>query len=229
MQLLLMLFILLLNTNHSFSKKGESTMINTQISSYLEQSKDFSKISDERKVKLDELTSYIKGKLKNNEAINLNFICTHNSRRSHLSQIWAAVAAEYFGIPNVKTFSGGTETTAFNIRAVNALKRCGFDITIEKEDTNPVYKVSYGNSAGTITAFSKVYDDKFNPSENFAAVMVCSEADEACPYVPGVDVRISLPFEDPKLFDGTDLEAQKYDERSHQISIEMMYVFSKVM
>jgi len=206
----------------------KNMIINEKILNYLEKSRDFSKITIERKEKLEKLSDYIRNKFSINEIIKLNFICTHNSRRSHIAQIWAAVAAEYYGISNVETFSGGTEATAFNITAVNSMRRCGFEINVEKDGTNPVYKVSYGNSVNTISAFSKVFNDKFNPSENFAAIMVCSEADETCPFVPGVDARFALPFDDPKAFDSTELESQKYDERSRQISIEMMYVFSKV-
>jgi protein-tyrosine-phosphatase len=202
-------------------------IINEKILNYLEKSQDYATISNERKEKLEKLSDYIREKSSNNEIIQLNFICTHNSRRSHVAQIWAAVAAEYYGISNVVTFSGGTEATAFNINAVNSMRRSGFDINIEKDGKNPVYKVSFGNESNIITAFSKVYD-KFNPSVNFAAIMVCSDADEACPYVPGTDARFALPFEDPKPFDGTDLETQKYDERTRQIATEIMYVFSKI-
>ncbi len=189
---------------------------------------DLSSISDERKILLDDLAEYINGELEKNNEINLTFICTHNSRRSHMSQIWAQTAAYYYGYNNVKCWSGGTEATAFNPRAVKALKKAGLDIRVDKEGDNPVYSVKYAEDAEPLKAFSKKFIDKFNPQENFAAVMTCSEADEACPYVPGADSRFSITYIDPKNFDGTELEEKKYDERCRQIATEMFYVFTRV-
>lgn len=183
-------------------------------------------ISDERKEVLATLIQYIKQKLARNEAPHLNFICTHNSRRSQLSQIWAKVAAFYYDIP-IQTYSGGVEVTAFNERAVDTLKKSGFSITNE-DSGNPIYKVYYSSSEEPILTFSKLYDDPINPKEGFAAVMTCSHADENCPFIPGTEQRIPVQYEDPKAFDGTPQEAEKYQERSLQIANEMFYVFSKV-
>ncbi len=183
-------------------------------------------ISDERQAVLKELIDYINKKRDKNEAIHLNFICTHNSRRSQLSQIWAKVAAHYYGIP-VQTYSGGVEVTAFNERAVAALKVTGFNIEGEADD-NPHYKVYYTDGEAPILAFSKLYDDPINPTTGFAAVMTCSHADENCPFIPGTEQRIPVRYDDPKAFDGTPLESEKYQERSLQIANEMFYVFSQV-
>ncbi|MBI1226927.1 MAG: hypothetical protein GC192_16975 [Bacteroidetes bacterium] len=156
-------------------------------------------------------------------------ICTHNSRRSHIGQIWLAVGAEYYQLPEIQTFSGGTEATAFNIRAVRAFQRVGFDISTDKEETeNPIYQISWKVGMKPYQAFSKKYEDEPNPKEKFAAVMVCSEADEGCPFVFGCDFRLSLPFDDPKEFDETELETAKYDERVRQIGREMLFVTSQV-
>jgi arsenate reductase (thioredoxin) len=157
----------------------------------------------------------------------LNFVCTHNSRRSHISQIWAQAAARYYGIENVETFSGGTEATAFNPRAVTAMQQAGFDISTIKDDNNPVYKVKFSNDAPALTVFSKKYDDDFNPKADFAAIMTCSHADENCPFIPGAK-RIALTYDDPKDFDGTPQEATKYTERVHEIGREILYAFSQV-
>ncbi|RMF04107.1 MAG: hypothetical protein D6772_01105 [Bacteroidetes bacterium] len=155
-------------------------------------------------------------------------ICTHNSRRSHMAQLWLAVAADYYRSPEIQTFSGGTEATAFNIRAVDAFRRLGFDITVKEESENPIYHISWKPGMKPYPAFSKKYDDYPNPKEQFAALMVCSQADEGCPVVTGCDFRLSLPFDDPKDFDGTDLETEKYDERLRQIGREMLFVLSTV-
>tara|TARA_Y100001972_G_scaffold126580_1_gene180724 strand:- start:17872 stop:18498 length:627 start_codon:yes stop_codon:yes gene_type:complete len=183
-------------------------------------------IAEDRKQILAPLIVYIQGKLDQKADVNLNFICTHNSRRSQFSQIWAQTAADYYGIP-VKSFSGGVEVTAFNERAVASVKRSGFKVT-SKGDTNPDYTVFHSDTHEGISLFSKLFDDPVNKSDHFAAVMTCSHADENCPFIPGAEKRIPVLYEDPKAFDDTPEEAKKYDERSMQIAAEMLYVFSKI-
>jgi arsenate reductase len=188
---------------------------------------EFNQITDERKSAISHLKMYIAQKKQAEKKISLNFVCTHNSRRSHISQIWAQTAAHYYGIADVETFSGGTEATAFNPRAVTAMKQAGFEITTIKDDKNPVYKVKFSNDAPALTVFSKRYDDDFNPKADFAAIMTCSHADENCPFIPGAK-RIALTYNDPKDFDGTPLEAAKYTERVHEIGREILYAFSQL-
>jgi arsenate reductase len=177
---------------------------------------------------LNQLTEFVKQKHEARQVVNLNFICTHNSRRSHLGQLWAQAAAWYYGIENVKSFSGGTEATAFNPRAVKAMQEAGFAIVVQKDGDNPLYEVRYAEAASSITVFSKKYDDAFNPSKDFAAVMTCSHADENCPLILGAAARISLNYDDPKDFDGTALESEKYRERVRQIGREVLFAFSRV-
>lgn len=180
----------------------------------------------ERKSILQEIIEYINKKNSKNEAVRLVFICTHNSRRSQLAQIWAHVAARYFNV-EASCYSGGVEETAFNERAVETLKRAGFEITKEG-DENPVYWLTDSNTCQPIGMFSKLYDNPVNPKTGFAAIMTCSDADENCPFIPGTEARIPLRYDDPKEFDGTPLEVQKYEERSNQIAAEMLYVFSNI-
>ena len=190
--------------------------------------KDFAKIPKDRKKELDKIALFVQNKVKSGEQAQLTYICTHNSRRSHFGQIWAATAAAYYGIPNVKTYSGGTESTAFNERAVAACKRAGFEVSKISEDKNPIYEVKYASDAEPLKAFSKKYDDSSNPQRDFCAIMTCSQADAACPNVKGATARIASPYDDPKAFDGTPEETAKYDERCKQIATETLYVFSKV-
>lgn len=186
-------------------------------------------IPEQRKAKLLSIGNYILQKYSAHEVPKLVVICTHNSRRSHIGQIWLSVAADYFQLPPIQTFSGGTEATAFNIRAVRALQRIGFEITTAMENhKNPVYDVRWMADENPCPAFSKKYQDEPNPKEKFAAIMVCSEADEGCPVVLGCDFRLSLPYYDPKEFDDTDREVTKYDERVRQIGREMLFVMSNV-
>ena len=223
------LWILLVSSTLLFAKVGDKKVLNPKLQAYSETVlKDFGSISKDRKLILKELAKYVKSKSKNKEKINLIFICTHNSRRSHMSQIWAQTASEYYGIKGVSSFSGGTEATAFNPRAVAALERAGFEIAKTSEDKNPAYEVKASSDLLISKAFSKKYSDDANPKSDFCAVMTCSQADKACPLVLGATKRISLPFEDPKAFDGTDKEAAAYDERCKQIATEMFYLFSLV-
>ena len=180
-------------------------------------------ISSERKDVLQELINYIQFKRNTNSQINLNFICTHNSRRSQLAQIWASVASEYFGI-ELKTFSGGVEATSFNENAVKSLEKFGFLIT----KINPIYELRYSAETKSVKMFSKIFNDKSNPSTNFCAVMTCSDAEENCPFIPGAEKRISIKYDDPKEFDGTSIQNAKYEQTSKKIANEMFYIFSKV-
>lgn len=183
-------------------------------------------IPDVRKEVLQVLIDYVQSKVNSGEELVLNFICTHNSRRSQFSQIWAQTAADYFGIP-AACYSGGVEVTAFNERAVESIRRSGFRVT-KKGEENPKYFVFHSDDAEPIVAFSKLFDDPINLANRFAAVMTCAHADENCPFIPGAENRIPVRYEDPKAFDDTAEEASKYDERSLQIASEMFYVFSKI-
>ena len=187
-----------------------------------------SSISDVRKKTLQPLIEYIQNKVENSEAINLNFICTHNSRRSHLSQIWAQTMASFFNIKNVYCYSGGTEATAMFPMVAKTLSNQGFLVKTLSEDTNPVYSIKFSDNNHPVICFSKTFDNDFNPKSNFSAIMTCSHADENCPIVLGCEKRIPITFEDPKAFDGTPQQAEKYLERSIQIATELKYVFSKI-
>ena len=186
------------------------------------------KVSDKRREILKPLAEFIQNKLENNEIINLNFICTHNSRRSHLSQIWAQTMAEYFGVKNVFCYSGGTEATAMFPKVAETLEKQGFQIQKISETENPVYAVKFSENCHPVIGFSKKYDDVFNPETGFAAIMTCSNADQGCPFIAGAEKRIPVKFEDPKISDGTPEMDETYFRRSFEIASEMYYVFSKI-
>lgn len=194
------------------------------ISSYLKDFENsFKLIPEKRIILLKEFAEYISQKLKNRETVNLTFICTHNSRRSHFTQIWMQTSAEFYGFKNVHCFSGGTEATAFNTRAVKALQKSGFEIKKNDDSENPVYFVKYSEEAEPIKCFSKTYNNPFNPQKGYAAIMTCSDADENCPVVFGADARFPIRYEDPKKFDNTAEEEKMYDERCKQIATEMLF------
>jgi len=199
----------------------------TALSKTIEQLKQ-QKTREERKPALQSLISFVQQKINNGQEINIHFICTHNSRRSHLSQVWAQTAAAHFAIPDVHCYSGGTEATALFPQVAETLTSQGFRIFKIADHTNPVYAIKYSDNALPVIGFSKKYDSPFNPVSAFAAVMTCSQADNGCPFIRGAEKRIPVPFEDPKISDNTPEQTQVYAERSLQIATEMFYVFSMI-
>ena len=189
---------------------------------------DVHSISEERKTILQPLIDFIQQKVNDRQDININFICTHNSRRSHLSQVWAQVASAHFNMPNVHCYSGGTEETALFPKVAETLTEQGFNIFKIADTNNPVYAIKYSDNALPVIGFSKKYDSPFNPVSAFTAIMTCSQADGGCPFIAGAEKRIPITSEDPKISDNTPEQSKVYAERSLQIATEMFYVFSKI-
>lgn len=203
--------------------------MNAKLKNYLEKlQNEFELINFERKQILTEISEYIKYKIRSNSPVNLVFICTHNSRRSHIAQIMASASALYYNISGVNTYSAGTEVTEFNPRAVKALKDIGISIIQRTDPPNPIYRINFEVATLEFDAFSKNLNDVSLPKSNFLAIMVCDQANESCPIVFGSDKKIALPYEDPKNYDGTDLEEIKYKERVEDITREMLYIFKNV-
>ncbi|MCO6485642.1 MAG: protein-tyrosine-phosphatase [Saprospiraceae bacterium] len=177
----------------------------------------------ERREELDRLAGWIRTCLRAGRPADVIFICTHNSRRSQMAQVWTDVLARRFGVAGIRAWSGGTVSTAFHPLAISALERAGFRV-VHPGGSNPRYRVFAGEEDSPLECWSKVYDDASQSFGDFAAVMVCSEADRGCPYVPGASGRFSLPFEDPGKADGTPEEAAVYDERCREIAAECLYL-----
>lgn len=188
----------------------------------------FETISEERKQVLTPLIQFIQSKVNSGLSIRLNFICTHNSRRSHLSQVWAQTAASFYNIKNVFCYSGGTEATALFPKVAETLVNTGFEVKIISEGDNPIYAIKYNTNDHPVIGFSKRFEDDFNPQSEFAAILTCSQADGGCPFIAGAEKRIPITFDDPKAFDNTPLQTEKYQERSMQIATEFLYVFSQI-
>lgn len=185
-------------------------------------------ISAERLAFLKPLVDYIQQKKEANEPIRLNFICTHNSRRSHLSQIWAQTMAYHLGVQNVFCYSGGTEATAMYPKVAETLQNQGFQIQQLAGTENPVYAVKFAQNEAAIICFSKTYQNEFNPDSQYGAILTCNNADEGCPVVIGAEARFPVKYNDPKAFDNTDLQTEKYAERSLEIAQEMWWVFGQI-
>lgn len=180
----------------------------------------------ERQQKLQPIIAYLQQKIKEEQPLQLHFICTHNSRRSQLAQVWAKSAAVFYSI-DVSTFSGGTEVTACHDHVISTLKADGFTVA-QSGSNNPKFRICSGLTENDVVLYSKAVDAPENPKSGFAAVMTCSDAEENCPFIFGAEQRVSLPYEDPKKFDNTAVVAEKYKERSRQIAQEMLFVFSKI-
>ena len=208
----------MITTNTDLFPKIKETIENIRVQS----------IGEDRKMILQPLIDFIQNKVNQNQAVRINFICTHNSRRSHFSQVWAQTLAYYFNINTVFCYSGGTEATALFPMVGETLVNQGFAIQKLSETNNPVYAIKFAENEHPIIGFSKKMDHEFNPKSEFAAIMTCDSANEACPFVPGAEQRVPITFEDPKAFDNTPQQAQKYLERSIQIATELYYVFSQI-
>ncbi|TRZ41170.1 low molecular weight phosphatase family protein [Robertkochia solimangrovi] len=202
-------------------------MVFEHIKTYLEDL-DPALISDDRRSKLNGFSSYIQEQLLSKGVVRLNFICTHNSRRSHFSHIWAHTAAVYFGLKGVECYSGGTEATAVYPQVLKTLEQIGFKVIALSAGDNPVYGIRCGGGSLPVTSFSKKFDHPYNPDSEFAAIMTCAEADEGCPFIPGAQFRFPFTFDDPKISDNTAAQDRVYGERCFDIANEIFYVFSKI-
>lgn len=188
----------------------------------------FDDISIARKEELSGLAKAIFKSLNSYNCAKITVICTHNSRRSQLGQLWLNVAALYYNVSHISTFSGGTEATAFHLNMINAIKRAGFNILTIEEGNNPKYHINISSEINYDVYYSKKFSENYNPQKQFIAVMVCSEADQGCPFVPGASNRISLPYQDPKNFDGTTSQNEAYDNKVLEIGREMLYTLNLV-
>ena len=183
----------------------------------------FDEIDEKRKAELEELGDFMVEQLEGQENFNALFVCTHNSRRSHIADLWFKYGMYYYGLNQFESFSGGTEATAFNPKAIEAIKRAGFTVVYDKKVENPVVSITPKNFP-VWDMKSKVYTHKVNPKSNFVAVMVCSDADKSCPAVDGAVGRFAIPYNDPRYFDNTPSEKQKYDETVALIGTEMLFL-----
>jgi len=183
-------------------------------------------IEESRLVVLDQLTEYLIQKSNALEAIHLNFICTHNSRRSQFAQFWSAFFCDQYSL-DVKNYSGGTEVTACHPNVVHCLKTLGFEhLPIDIGQKNPIYKYDLG-AENEIELYSKLHTDAIQKGSSFAALMCCSEAGESCPFVAGTEIRLSLNYTDPKWSDQSNEAEQAYLDCCFTIASEMQYVYSK--
>lgn len=205
------------------------TLINDNLARYAHEIEaSFNLISEARKGMLSKATEYVVASIAERGAAPLIFICTHNSRRSHFAQVWAQVAAHYYGWTEVQCYSGGTAATAVYHGTLKAFASAGLELTQLKSEPNPIFAARYALEARPLILFSKKYDHLYNPQHSFGAVMTCGEADEACPFIPNALIRLPITYVDPKYADGTPEEQIAYDQTCAEIAREMFFIMSKV-
>lgn len=210
---------------HSALEPGLLPTLRTYTS---EVASELDRVPADRRVVLGAIAADITAQLVAGKPAQLTFICTHNSRRSHMSQIWAQTAAYHYGLNQVSTYSGGTDVTACNCRTVTAMRRAGFDIQDATTGDNPLYLVRYADDRPPIRAYSKLYNADANPRQGFIALMTCSSADKSCPVVRGSIARHAIHYTDPRLCDDTPTETTAYNERCREIAREMFFIMAEV-
>ena len=180
----------------------------------------FDLIEEAHRKPAEELVDWVVKNYQPGKQLGVIVICSRNTRRSMLGATMGNIAAAYYGLPEVRFYSGGVDPDAFNPRTIATLKEIGAEIEPTGKEAprgkeghaNPIYSVKWGKGLET-REFSKKYTDAQNPQDGFAAILVCSETDTACPKVNGASARIAVPYLDPKAFDGAPFEAAKYAER----------------
>ena len=182
---------------------------------------DFSIITRARKALLLLIANNLNTDILYAEPIKLLFICTHNSRRSQLAEMLTDLLARHYDLP-VEAYSGGTESTAFYHRMIEALEDFGMEFISSGEDDNPIYHLRDYPSK---KYYSKGFDAAENPSKNFFAFMVCDHADELCPIVNGAKYRFPLKFKDPKAFDDSKDVKEAYRNKVIEIGTELNFIF----
>jgi hypothetical protein len=190
---------------------------------------EFINVPDSTEEKLKEAGTYIINRLNNGQVTSISFVCEHNSRKSHLGQIWTLMATQYYQLDNVKCYSGGTTPTYVNLRIIKALENTGFKIS-EKgiAGKGPLYYLDYGKSSRGFEIFSKRYDHPMNPDTNYLAISLCYNPEECCPISFGADKQLTIPYEDLQTYDNTSLESAKYDEQCRSVARDMFYMMDFV-
>ena len=182
-------------------------------------------LTNDRKEQIKPLIDTIKSSLSSHQSATVQFICTHNSRRSQTAEFLLDILAREYGL-NITALSAGTEATAFNPRMVTAITSYGFQLLEYGHDKNPLY--IYSVEHDDLYYYSKRYDEELIPIGQRIIVTVCGDAEENCPIIPGTFKRLHLGYTDPKHSDGTASEADTYRAKVLEIGVEMLYLVKEL-
>ena len=106
------------------------------------------------------------------------FLCTHNSARSQMAEgLLRALGGDRF-----EAHSAGVVATEVRPLAIRAMAERGIDITAQSSKALAAYE-------------GQAFD---------AAVTVCDEAREACPFFPGARRQLHWSFDDPSAAQGSE-------------------------
>ena len=152
--------------------------------------------------------------------LNLVFICNHNSRRSQFAQFWGEILAIHYN-KRINIYSAGIIKTKVYFQVIESIKRIGFSVSKKKSS----YQINYNNQ--TIKLSSKLLKEIKNI--NFISIMTCSDTDASCPINLRSSLNLKLYFQDPKIYDGTFNEEQKYDAICLKIASELNYIFKNLI
>jgi len=179
----------------------------------------FSKINQynpekDKKNLLDDIISKIQKSLKITN--NIVFLCTHNSRRSQLCQVWGIILSKIYNI-DLKFNSAGTEKTEVNKNILYCFSHIGLEVKGNK--------IIYEDLS--ISLHSKLLDE-IQPNK-FISIMTCSDAEKSCPSDSRSIKNISMTYQDPKVFDYKEKEKDEYLKTSKLIAKELNYVLKKLV
>jgi arsenate reductase (thioredoxin) len=109
--------------------------------------------------------------------LNVLFLCTGNSCRSQMAEAWLRA----LGGDDFEVYSAGLEPHGVNPYTITAMEAAGIDMRAHH---------------------SKHLDEYIGKINFDYLITVCGNADERCPFFPGMGTRLHWPFEDPAAFVG---------------------------
>jgi arsenate reductase len=115
------------------------------------------------------------------DQVKVLFLCTGNSCRSQIAEAWL----RELGGESFEVHSAGLEPHGVNPFTITVMEELGIDMSAHR---------------------SKHLDEFLNDAKFDYLITVCGNADERCPFFPGMGKRLHWPFEDPAAFDGPEPE-----------------------
>ena len=172
-------------------------------------------LRDYQKRRVKKISEELRGEI--NSCNKIVFICTHNSRRSQLCEVWGSILSKRFNL-DLSFFSAGTEKTEVCGEAIKSLERAGIEIGIGGK-----IKLMHNQ----IELHSKTLDEI--KEDEFIAIMTCSDAEKNCPVEPRSKKNIKLFYDDPKKYDGTIEASVEYDKTCRLIASELNAIFKTLV
>tara|TARA_Y100001949_G_C15986510_1_gene330879 strand:+ start:2001 stop:2567 length:567 start_codon:yes stop_codon:yes gene_type:complete len=170
--------------------------------------------NQKRKKRLDNIASVINENL--NKTRSIVFLCTHNSRRSQICEVWGKVFAEIYR-KKININSAGAFKTVVHSQVYESIVKCGLVVDNKKEIFFD--KKKFKLNSKTIDSLTM---------KNFIAVMTCSNAEKSCPNDPRSIRNIKMFFNDPRIYDETDKMSREYLNTTIYIAEELNYIFKNI-